>query len=298
MAVFSRLRARHQHFDQLLGSLVTTEDRQSDRERSLARAEGFAVLWLFHFNSWVIDRWGGDRPSRWSPSELSWADELATAWPDIREEVAAYLAATTMPHTAQVSGHEPDTPEGQSIAPMSRGAWRVLVLQFFGEWVEENAVWFPKTVAALAPIKNMTSMAFTALDPHSHLETHIGPNRGALRYQLPIIVPGPPGACRIRIEDEMVEWREGEPVLFDLSKEHEAWNDSEDVRVLLMLEVPTPLPWPITWLNRFTQRCYRFFPSYRGLTRRARSLAIERAEALRELDDGSPTASPGRVGAD
>ena len=78
----------------------------------------------------------------------------------------------------------------------------------------------------------------------------------------------------------MVEWHEGEAVLFDLSVDHEAWNDSDDVRVLLMIEVPMPLPFPLSIINRLTQASYRRFPSYRRLPERARELAIERAASL------------------
>ena len=241
-----------------------------------------AVLWLFPLNGRLIERFHGDLPDRWDPGVLPWAAAVEAAWPEIRAEIVAYLDAGAMPHTAEVSGLDPESDAGRASAPADRGAWRTVILQFFGEWITENCDHFPATVAAVSAVPDVTSIGFTALDPRSHIFEHVGPNRGALRYQLPIVVPGAAGSCRIRVGREMVEWAEGESVLFDLSVNHEAWNDSDEVRVLLMIEVPTPLPSWLRRVNRSVQRCYRLFPSYRRLPERARQLAVERLEHLQD----------------
>ena len=108
-----------------------------------------------------------------------------------------------------------------------------------------------------------------------------GPNRGALRFQLPIIVPGQPGDCRIRILDDVVVWKEGEAVVFDLAVEHEAWNDSDDLRVLLMVEIEQPLRFPLNLVNRTAQYCYRWHPSYRKMPTRIAQLGRDHDAAGR-----------------
>lgn len=274
------VRSLHKEFGNRLRDLMPEDEHQNRMGRLAALAEGYIVLWLFHLNGRLITRYCGHLPDRLAPTRLPWAAEVAAAWPRMKDEVIAYLDAGSMPHTAEVSGLDPDSDEGRASVPADRGAWRTVVLQFFGEWIEENCTHFPRTVHAVRSLKGMTSIGFTALDPHSHIAAHSGPNQGALRFQLPIVVPGPPGSCRIRVGAEMVEWHEGEAVLFDLSVDHEAWNDSDDVRVLLMIEVPMPLPFPLSIINRLTQASYRRFPSYRRLPERARELAIERAASL------------------
>lgn len=253
--------------------LTPPEDKDDPLMRRVVYVEGVATLVLLHLNSALISRFAPDLPVRWAPNDFTWGRHVEAAWPVIKREVEAYLAAGTMPHTAEVSGLDPDSEEGQGAAPVTRGAWRTVILEFFGAALEDNTQHFPDTMAALRKVRGMTSIGFTAFDPHSHLDVHVGPNKGALRYQLPVIVPGGPGACRIRVADEMISWREGEAVVFDLSVEHEAWNDSDGVRVLLMIEVPTPLPFPLSAVNRVAQWCYRFHPSYRRLPEHARSLA-------------------------
>jgi aspartyl/asparaginyl beta-hydroxylase (cupin superfamily) len=54
---------------------------------------------------------------------------------------------------------------------------------------------------------------------------------------LPLIVP--PG-CALRVGNETRAWREGELVVFDDTIEHEAWNKSAEVRVVLLFDIWRP----------------------------------------------------------
>jgi len=46
----------------------------------------------------------------------------------------------------------------------------------------------------------------------------------------------PPG-CRFRVGGETREWQEGSAWVFDDTIEHEAWNGSDEVRIVLSLDV-------------------------------------------------------------
>jgi aspartyl/asparaginyl beta-hydroxylase (cupin superfamily) len=50
----------------------------------------------------------------------------------------------------------------------------------------------------------------------------------------------PPG-CRFRVGNDVREWREGEAWVFDDTLNHEAWNDSDRHRVILMIDIWNPL---------------------------------------------------------
>jgi aspartate beta-hydroxylase len=55
---------------------------------------------------------------------------------------------------------------------------------------------------------------------------------------LPLIVP--PG-CGFRVGAERREWHPGKAFVFDDTMEHEAWNDSDTPRAVLILDVWSPL---------------------------------------------------------
>ncbi len=54
---------------------------------------------------------------------------------------------------------------------------------------------------------------------------------------LPLIVPG---RGYFRVGNETREWRLGEAWVFDDTIEHEAWNDSDELRVILICDVWNP----------------------------------------------------------
>lgn len=283
--------------------LVPDEFRANPREFALVRARGLAAITIFEINDQLIGAFNDHLPRRWSPESVPWGDAVASIHPIIKAELLAFLDTQAMPLIAEVQGLDPASHEAKVSIPADPYQWSTIVLQALGEDVPENIARFPESWKVLGQLKGMASIGFTGLQPRSHVTPHVGPNRGALRYQLPIIVPGDPGACRIRVGDEQVIWHEGRPVLFDLSVDHEAWNDSDELRVLLMIEVPTPIRGPFGLINRAAQWCYRLFPPAIGMARRASKLARERDAAVRASaltgpeHNSSAVAQPASAGA-
>lgn len=243
-------------------------------KRWFLATHGAFVLALFDLNDALISRFGGSLNAVWDPATFTWIEPVESARAEISAEYRRYRArGATLPQVAEIAGLEPGSPEAYDSAPTDGGPWRVLILVANGEWVEETAASFPATRRALAACPQMTTVGFSVLEGHGHIGDHADPNRGALRYQLPLIVPGSLGDCRIRVVDQVIEWQEGHSVLFDVAVLHEVWNDTDDDRVLLMVETIMPLKFPLAILNRFVQHQYRFHPSHRAMPDRVRALA-------------------------
>ncbi|MDR5726067.1 MAG: aspartyl/asparaginyl beta-hydroxylase domain-containing protein, partial [Terriglobia bacterium] len=66
---------------------------------------------------------------------------------------------------------------------------------------------------------------------------HTGVTNTRLIGHLPLIVPQ---NCRFRVGNETREVVKGKAWLFDDSIEHEAWNDSDEVRIILMIDIWNP----------------------------------------------------------
>ena len=257
--------------------LVPAEDLDRPFRRRWVVLRGTLLFWLFDLNDAAIDRWGGDLPAVWDAKDFDWIPSIEAACPQIRAEMEAYLEShDSIPQVAEVSGLTPGSEEAMNSAPVDRGVWRALILLANGRWIEETARFFPATRAAVASCPQMTTVGFSALEAGSHIGEHVGTNRGALRYQLPVVVPGEVGQCRIRVGDQMVVWEEGRSVVFDLKVNHEAWNDSDGRRILFMIETAMPLPFPVSVLNRLVQYQFRFFPSFQQMPDRVRELERQR----------------------
>ena len=121
--------------------------------------------------------------------------------------------------------------------------WSAFYLWKEGRRVDANADRCPRTVAALeaAPLARIPGrtpmLLFSLLRPGARIPPHTGYLNARLICHLPLIVP--PG-CALRVGNEVREWREGEALVFDDTMEHEAWNHSDRLRVVLLFDIWRP----------------------------------------------------------
>lgn len=122
-------------------------------------------------------------------------------------------------------------------------SWGALYFWEGGAAVEENARRCPSVMAALAlaPMPMIAGRSpaalWSLLKPGTHIQPHHGLLNTRLICHLPLLVPGD---CALRVGAETRAWRKGEMLLFDDSIEHEAWNRSDETRVVLLFEVWRP----------------------------------------------------------
>ena len=108
---------------------------------------------------------------------------------------------------------------------------------------KEHIARCPRTAAALAawPGWEVTgcgpTAVFSVLDAKTRIPAHSGVNNTRLLVHLPLIVP--PG-CGFRVGAEQREWVPGQALIFDDTFEHEAWNNSDVPRAVLILDIWNP----------------------------------------------------------
>jgi aspartyl/asparaginyl beta-hydroxylase (cupin superfamily) len=145
--------------------------------------------------------------------------------------------------------------------------WKTFMFKS-GQFIEENCRLAPRTADLLRRIPNLYTAFFSVLDPHQHIAPHFGYYKGFLRYHLGIIIPNDnaDGCCYLRVnanradntrrERSLIDkgvtyyWKNGEGVMFDDTFLHDARNDSDEVRVVLWLDVARRLPWHLHLFNK------------------------------------------------
>jgi aspartyl/asparaginyl beta-hydroxylase (cupin superfamily) len=173
-------------------------------------------------------------------SQFPWLGDVEAAIPEIRAELEAVLADEGAFHPYVES--EPNRPPATHLL-LNDPRWGVFHLWKHGAPVAGNADRCPMTMAALerAPmprIPGRSPMAlFSRLRPGAHIAAHNGLLNTRLICHIPLILPG---RCRLRVGNEVREWEEGKALIFDDSVEHEAWNDSDSTRVILLFEIWRP----------------------------------------------------------
>lgn len=153
--------------------------------------------------------------------------------------------------------YDGDLREFRQISPeqarITRGnSWKVFILKAYGRSLIENMNVCPITSQLCSRIPQVTSIMFSVLEPGTHLTPHRGPYAGVLRCHIPLIIPE--GDCGIRVGSRIHGWKWGEPLVFDDTLEHEAWNRTAERRVVLFIDFLRPLPAPLAMLNRIMVR--------------------------------------------
>jgi aspartate beta-hydroxylase len=81
------------------------------------------------------------------------------------------------------------------------------------------------------------SAFFSMLKPHKRIPPHTGVTNTRAIIHLPLIVPD---GCGFRVGSDTRPWVVGKPFAFDDTIEHEAWNDSDELRAVLIFDVWNP----------------------------------------------------------
>jgi len=131
--------------------------------------------------------------------------------------------------------------KAQSLLDGTRGEaqWNSFFFHRHGEVFRQNAQRCPLTTEILdsLPLVHIRDHApevlFSILTPGSHILKHHGVTNSRLVTHLPLIIPED---CAISVGGVEHAWQEGCCVTFDDTFEHEAWNRSDKVRAVMILD--------------------------------------------------------------
>jgi aspartate beta-hydroxylase len=173
--------------------------------------------------------------------DFPWLDSIEAATDDIRQELLSVLADGPDVLSPYVSGHDAATSRFKELNNSRR--WSIFPLWREGVRHEENLARCPRTAKALEawPMCDVPGSApscvFSILDAKTRIPPHSGVSNTRLLVHLPLIIP--PG-CALRCGAETREWIPGKAFVFDDTIEHEAWNDSDVPRAVMIFDIWSP----------------------------------------------------------
>jgi len=175
-------------------------------------------------------------------SLFPWLETLEAATPMVQDELAD-LIATDFDRFAPYIAFPPEAPVNQWAELNHSHKWSSLFLWKDGDKQDEVCARCPGTTALLQTLPMCLqdgfapTAVFSALQPHTHIPPHTGSANVRLLCHLPLILPGP---ARFRVGNTVRDWKIGQAWVFDDTIEHEAWNDADDLRVILIFDVWNP----------------------------------------------------------
>jgi len=171
-----------------------------------------------------------------------WLAEVEAATDAIREELVAALSADQSGIEPYIAFEE-GLPLRQWTELNHSRRWSAYFLWNQGRVEEAHLKRCPRTAAVLAKVPQVDipgrgpTAFFSILEAHTKIPAHTGVTNTRVTVHLPLIVP--PG-CAFRVGGETREWRVGTGWIFDDTIEHEAWNDSDAPRAILIFDVWNP----------------------------------------------------------
>ncbi|MDJ0724865.1 MAG: aspartyl/asparaginyl beta-hydroxylase domain-containing protein [Prochloraceae cyanobacterium] len=196
---------------------------------------------------WQLEKLIGDRSLIgnsvfFDPDRFNWVKDLEANWQIIRFELENILKyKDNLPNFQDISTDQ------KSIT--RDNLWKTYFLYGYGIKAEGNCQRCPETTKLIENIPGMKTAFFSILLPGKHIPEHRGPYKGIIRYHLGLIVPEEKENCQIRVADETRSWQEGKSLIFDDSFPHEAWNNTNSIRVVLFLDIVRPIAFPFSILN-------------------------------------------------
>jgi len=192
------------------------------------RFERYMGRFLTNGNSPAMTWYPGLAATPWhDPAVFPAVEALEAGYPAIRTEYESLKDS---------SGFQPE------MEPLERtGQWNVFMLYERGRKNAANCARCPETVRIIESIPAVRTLAgmiyFSDMVPGTHIVPHKGPTNMRVRCHLGIHVPAD---CAMRVGKETRTWEAGKCLVFDDSFEHEVWNNSDQTRTVLIVDLWHP----------------------------------------------------------
>lgn len=177
----------------------------------------------------------------YEPADYEWTQKLLSAEDQIKREFETLRQrATAFTPYIHAAGN---VPVDRNNPLLDNEDWSAVHLQKNGVVDDEIAGLMPSVFEALkiAPLEAIDqrgpTILVSRLAPGARIPPHTGYLNTRLTCHLPIIVPD---GCGLRVGNETRHWRPGEMLMFNDSIDHEAWNNSDEERFVLIFFVWRP----------------------------------------------------------
>ena len=167
-------------------------------------------------------------------SHFPFLAEFEARWEEILEEARGVLK-----FREHIPGFQDVSPDQYRIATESN--WKTFFLYGFGNPLPKHCEQAPVTADIVGRVPKVHTAWFSILAPGYRIPPHTGVTKGILRAHLGLIIPKEAERCRIRVGDEWKSWAPGKIFVIDDTYEHEVRNETDEERVVLLLDFNRPM---------------------------------------------------------
>ncbi|MBN4062023.1 aspartyl/asparaginyl beta-hydroxylase domain-containing protein [Bacteroidales bacterium AH-315-I05] len=176
---------------------------------------------------YLADGWyKGAKPAFYNAHDFPAGKILEENYLVIKKEIEDYYAK----HAAEIKPNF--TPYGYK-----EKGWKTINLYSYFLKYPKNCCKFPQLDKIVNSIRGMCLTQIAVLEPGTRIKAHMGDTDAIVRSHLGITIPGKHPDLGLRILNEERGWEEGKVLSFCIVNRHYAWNYTDKVRIILMVDV-------------------------------------------------------------
>ncbi len=164
-------------------------------------------------------------PAFFNAEQFDWANELDINAVLIKNELQKYIQDKNF------------VPYFNTPMVKGKNSWKTISLKWWDIEVYKNQSYFPGTTALIKKFPQIVSASFNLLESNSKIQAHSGDTNAIYRCHLGLIIPSGLPDCGFRVKDESRAWENGKWLIFLDANNHEAWNDTNQDRYILSIDV-------------------------------------------------------------
>lgn len=169
-------------------------------------------------------------PALYNPAHYPEVKAVIDQYPEIRKELDDYVNRKF--DIAYVNPGAPNMTYPDS--------WKNIYFKNYLLKYDIGKKHFPSTAKFFESKPEITLVGITTLAPHSKLMPHCGETNAIIRCHMGLKVPGKLPELGLKVKGESVCWEEGKVFAFNDAFQHEAWNNTDEYRYVLVFDFMRP----------------------------------------------------------
>lgn len=169
----------------------------------------------------------GNCPAYYNLSDKVWFAELSANQQKIKSLVLDYLKQENI---------EVEKYFNESLVT-GKENWKVSPFLFWGKQNKKNISKSQELYSMLENIPGLTGLSISILPPQTSVKPHYGDTDAVYRVHIPVKIPSALPVCGLKVKGIEKCWEENRPLVFCDAHLHEAWNLSNETRIVLIADI-------------------------------------------------------------
>ena len=169
----------------------------------------------------------GSSPYFYDPEKIDWVKKIEDNYPIVKKEIEQFMQS-----------------QGASLQPYfnsdlvnTKQSWKFGEFYFWSIRNDEYCKQIPEFDKILSSIPGFVTAGISVLAAHTDIKAHYGDTNTSIRGHLGLNIPAGYPMCGIQVGNEEKGWEEGKMLLFCDAHLHRAWNHSDTIRYVLIIDV-------------------------------------------------------------